>query len=362
MGRRRLLALSARPDSPGQRFRIKQWARGLGDTAGIDVVEHPFSNAALSQLLDQPGQRTRKALELARSLASYRARAPRGSFDASLIYREAVPVGPVALETKLIDLDLPLAFDLDDPIFLGNHGSAQPSLSILRSSTKWKHLSRRANIVIAINEQIAGVVGEYAPRVEVIPNALDLGRYAVTPSEERGPTCIGFSGSPSTMGSLASIAEPLRRVAAERSVVLRVMGGTCPMRSPGLPVEEVRWTAESEAAALQSFDIGVAPAFDDCWSRYKFPVKVLLYMAVGRPVLASPLGSVREIIEDGVNGLLAESTEEWVEKLLALADDPDLRKSLGRAGRRTVEQRFSLEVTMPRVSQLFSELVAGGIG
>ncbi len=66
-------------------------------------------------------------------------------------------------------------------------------------------------------------------------------------------------------------------------------------------------------------------------------------MACGLPILASDIPGNREVVEEGVNGLLFRDPAELAEKALRLAADPDLRRRLGEAGRRIAAERFSWE-------------------
>jgi len=66
-------------------------------------------------------------------------------------------------------------------------------------------------------------------------------------------------------------------------------------------------------------------------------------MACGLPVVASPVGVNREFVEEGKNGHLATSEEEWFAKLDGLIRDPGLRMSLGKAGREKVAGGYTLE-------------------
>ena len=82
------------------------------------------------------------------------------------------------------------------------------------------------------------------------------------------------------------------------------------------------------------------------------PYKILSCFAAGVPVVASRLGAVETVVRDGENGLLAG---DWAEKISMLEDEA-LRERVGRAGRRTVEEGFSLEVCYARLKALLESL------
>ena len=202
------------------------------------------------------------------------------------------------------------------------------------------------------------MLSEFSERVEVVPNVIDLDRYPVLESQSNGwVPVIGFSGSPSTMAVMKEIEEPLRELARENQFVLHVIGGPSAVRPEGVDLRELPWSCAQEAELLSDLDIGLAPAPNDAWNRFKFPVKILLYMAAARPVVASPVGSARDLIRDGENGFLASTPNEWLERLRYLLDDPDTRTRLGQEARRTVEQEYSLSALKPHVARIFTELV-----
>jgi glycosyltransferase involved in cell wall biosynthesis len=96
----------------------------------------------------------------------------------------------------------------------------------------------------------------------------------------------------------------------------------------------------------------VYPLTDDDWSRGKCGFKAIQCMSCGVPVVASAVGVNREIITDGVDSFLATTKEEWVEKLGRLIADAGLRSTMAAAGRRTIEQRYSLSVAAPRLAEV----------
>jgi len=75
--------------------------------------------------------------------------------------------------------------------------------------------------------------------------------------------------------------------------------------------------------------------------------------------VAAAVGVNREIIQDGVNGFLASTEQEWIEKLGRLLADPELRRRFGEYGRRTVEQRYSLQKHAPVLAATLRGVVAG---
>jgi len=124
------------------------------------------------------------------------------------------------------------------------------------------------------------------------------------------------------------------------------------------PVPLIRrlWNVANEMAELQSFDVGIMPLKDSPWDRGKCGFKVLQYMAVGVPSVASPIGANAEIIVDGKNGFLAGSQEEWVEKLALLIKDRGLRRQLGARGRATVEEQYSVQAIAPDLVRVIREV------
>jgi glycosyltransferase involved in cell wall biosynthesis len=124
--------------------------------------------------------------------------------------------------------------------------------------------------------------------------------------------------------------------------------GDAGFKIDGLDMEAIAWTAENEVPILQRFDIGIYPLpLDNDWVLGKSGLKALQYMAVGVPVIATAIGANYRIIQDGVTGFLVKTPEEWIAKLEYLIDHPEIRKSVGSAGRKNVEDNYSLDVNAP---------------
>ena len=88
---------------------------------------------------------------------------------------------------------------------------------------------------------------------------------------------------------------------------------------------------------------------DTEWTQYKCGLKIIQYMAAGIPAVASPVGVNSEIIRHGENGFLAGTAPQWLEILARLMEQPNLRREIGVAGRRTVEEQYSVQGQLPRL-------------
>ena len=86
---------------------------------------------------------------------------------------------------------------------------------------------------------------------------------------------------------------------------------------------------------------------DNKWTRGKCGFKAILFMSLGIPVVCSSVGANRQIIQDGVNGFLAESEDDWIRKLSLVIENQEFRQKMGLAGRKTVEEKYSLKVNSP---------------
>jgi glycosyltransferase involved in cell wall biosynthesis len=358
----RALALSPVPyEGAGCRFRIAQYAPYLR-SQGIDLEIAPFYTPEFFALVYRPGRHARKAWlfvrqALARAAICLRRPAP----DLVLIYREAMPLGPPLVERALSAAGVPLVYDFDDAVFLENTSDANKYVSALKWPQKVGAIIRRCDQVIAGNSYLADFARRHNPAVHVIPTSIDVNvfvpRRTLPPAGAR--PVIGWIGTPTTAGYLSQVTAALQALPS-RAFVFRVSGATSPMSLAGVDLENRPWSLEGEVELFNACDIGVYPLPDDEWARGKCGFKAIQFMACGVPVVVSPVGVNREIIEHGVNGLFATTTDEWTECLTRLLGDADLRQRIGAAGRRTIASRYSLDVNAPRVAEVIRQAAMRG--
>ena len=333
--------------APCQRFRIEQWARIL-ERQRVAFTFLPFATRQLDAVLYRPGFVGRKMLEVLRGLAA-RVRVVRdlARFDAVFLVREAAPIGPPVVERLIARRGVPIVYDFDDSIYLPNTSGANRIFAPLKWAPKIRTICALVQHVTVGNDYLRQFAERHARGVSVLPTTVDVERFLPrSPHQSRDRVVIGWMGSETTLPHLLMIQEALRTLAGRRPFVLHVVSSR-EVSIPGVDVRSTRWTAEGEVRDLQSFDIGIMPLPDEAWTRGKCGAKLLLYMGVGVAGIASPVGVNTEIVDDGVNGFLAKTDDEWVDKLSALIDSARLRASLGAAARRTVEARYSAQLVAP---------------
>jgi glycosyltransferase involved in cell wall biosynthesis len=96
---------------------------------------------------------------------------------------------------------------------------------------------------------------------------------------------------------------------------------------------------------LATIHIGLLPVVSDSkFNKAKSSTKLFEYMAMAKPTVSSGIGEANEIIQDGVNGLLAMTKVEFAKKMQVLIKDPLLRTRLGDSARQSIEMKYSLKV------------------
>lgn len=345
--------------APGQRVRIESWAQHL-PRHGWEVDFYPFESDELRRVLYQPGHSLAKARGMAGCYLRQLRRVYEGlEGDLIFIYREAALVGPALLERLAARLRVPLVFDLDDPTFLPYRSPTSGWFSLLKFSRKTHALFGMSDHVITINRLIGDYAAKYNPAVSVIPNYVDTEVYRPAPAAADGPVRLAWTGSLSTMANLKSIAAPLRRLQSAHRAPLRVVG-VGDLDLPGVDAEMRQWSAATEIPDLQECHVGLVPVPDHPWNSWKFFLKAVQYMALGLPVVARRIGSNSEVIQDGVNGFLVETEDEWHDRLVTLVTDPELRRRMGAAARATALEKYSVHTQIPRVAEVFERVWEGG--
>jgi len=342
------------PDTtPSQRFRIEQWMPHLS-SLGISVDLVPFADTELMSMLHKPGHHAAKALaNTRRFFRRFGDAIQTRRYDAVLIHRAACIAGPATIERLIALLGRPVIYDFDDAIFKLHTTEANRRFGWLKFPGKTRTICRLSSHVVVGNNYLADYALRYNSRVSVIPTSIDTDHYQpMLKNASSGKIVVGWTGSSTSQTHLEMFAPVVRDLLSRREVEFRVISDREPVL-PGIQYDWRPWSPETEVQNLSDLDIGIMPIPDDEWARGKCALKALQYMAMGVPTICSPVGTNSEVIQHGENGLLAASPEDWISCFEMLVDDSSLRQRLGRMGRCTVQEKYS----MNRCAELFAAVV-----
>jgi len=346
--KRRILYFSKTDSTgPSSRYRIYQLVPGL-EKAGIRVDVSPLFKRFYFTLIEQPAP-IRIPAKVFYSAWRFLLRGARlfcaGRYDKVVIEHQLFPYMPPWAERLLCLLGKRFVLEFDDAIYLTPF-----------HKNKMKALTRIAERVIVGNRFLETFARRQSSGVSVVPTVVDLTKYTLKReySLSRGGPVVGWVGLKYNFPYLQEIGDVMPEGAR-----LRVVSSSRP-KIEKTDVDFVQWSKEKEPGLIAGFDIGIMPLPDTEWARGKCGLKMLQYMAAGVPVVASSAGVNADIIEHGKNGFLADSPEEWKDALARLIESKELRESMGKAGRKTVEDAYSLDHGIELLTGIYGEAAMEG--
>ncbi len=330
--------------APSQRFRVEQYFPVL-QKAGVPYRLAPFLDEPTWQILYKGGSPVAKAWGV---IKSYLRRwktvlydVPR--YDYVFVHREAAPLGPPLVEWMVSKVwRKKMIFDFDDAIWIANTSSENSLAARLKCFWKVKYICKWSYKVAGGNDFLCNYARQSgAEQVFRIPTIVDTTRRYVPVIKDSKPLVLGWTGSHSTLKYLDMVMPVLQELEKEYDFMFQVIAD----KEPVLPLQKytfVKWNPATEIEDLAKFDIGIMPLTDDAWSEGKCGFKLIQYMGMGIPAVASPVGVNKVIVAPGVNGFMATSPEEWKTALVTLMNDAGLRKEMGVAGRNKIVAEYSL--------------------
>jgi glycosyltransferase involved in cell wall biosynthesis len=261
---------------------------------------------------------------------------------------------PLYILLYLRQLGKRVVYDFDDAVMFRN--SLSPHPYSLRRKLSFKRMLRFTDLVVAGNGFLRKEAEQYHRNVKVLPTPVDGDRYASKSYDHNGPVNIGWIGDHGSIHYMESYRDVWEEIGKRyRDVELTIICDTF-IEAKQIKVNRVPWAYETEIESLQKLDIGVMPLFNDLWSEGKCGFKIIQYLGVGVPAVCTPVGINKEVVEDGVTGFWANSSDEWVEKLSILIEDFSLRTTMGKAGREKVREGYTVQVCAPKLIAWMEEL------
>lgn len=348
-----------RPErSPGQRFRFEQYLSYL-NANGYECELSYLLNEKDDKAFYSKGNYSRKVFIYLKTLLKRMGNWFRmNNYSIIFIFRDALMTGSTFFEKRFANSKAKLIFDFDDAIWMQNVSVANKNLSFLKNSEKTSEIIKLCDLIFAGNQFLANYASDFNKNIVIVPTTIDTDIYTLQDRNKTDQTvCIGWSGSFSTIQHFETAIPALKKIKEKygNKVKFKVIGDRN-FYCAELETQGDAWIAKTEIQDLSSIDIGIMPLPDDEWAKGKCGLKGLQYMALGIPTLMSPVGVNTEIIQNGVNGYLPMTEDEWVSQISRLVDDKELRKRIGEAGRQTVIDGYSVKAWQSKYLEYFDRL------
>jgi len=202
-----------------------------------------------------------------------------------------------------------------------------------------------ASCISAGNEYLSNYAKQYNSNVFVNPTTIDTLNHhnlSLFNRIENEKTIIGWTGTHTTAKYLDFLIPIFEKLSLEFEFVFRVISNEEPAMCYD-NLQFIKWNKSTEIEDLLKFDIGVMPLSDDKWAKGKCGFKILQYMSLGIPAIASPVGMNSEIIDQGVNGFLCSSEDEWYKSLQFLLSDKINRINIRAAAIKKIQDNYSVK-------------------
>ena len=328
----RIIAITRKPESPSFEHRITRYRKGLTEY-GIELTFQTLPRSVRGQW------------QVLKDMRRY---------DGVWWHRHLLSPW---VSTRLHKGTPPIVFDFDDPLVYSARGGGQHSWS---RQILFSRMLRRSSVALAASKSLADLALPFCPSVVEIPMAVDIPTRIESPVRATNK-CLEllWLGTEKTQPYLDLIRRPLMDLGYRKDVKLRLVAHK-PMTFGDLEVDFRPWSANEQTMALQACDIGLCPMPDTVWTRGKCPYKVLQYMAHAMPWIGSAVGENRIMAGSNLKeqrGLCASSNDQWMQMLVQLTQDANLRRTLGNQSYKYVVGNHCRSILINRLAKTWRNVL-----
>jgi len=248
-----------------------------------------------------------------------------------------------------------------------------------------KIIFKLADAIVVVSNELKKYLVEQGieySKIYVVPNGVDVNKFKHYDKKEellvkfglkKDDVVIGFIGSFSHWHGLGIFFDSFERILKENeNAIFMLIGDGFDRSLLRKKIEKkslknrVIFTGLVSHRAIPDYlsiiDIVIAP-YPELEMFYFSPLKIFEYMAAAKPVVASRIGQISEIIVDGQNGFLFDSgdIDVFINILNRLIKDRKLRKMIGIKARQTVCEKYTWEINARRIAQICNNLIKSGM-
>ncbi|GAC1582901.1 MAG: hypothetical protein NVS3B18_16220 [Candidatus Dormibacteria bacterium] len=325
---------------PSSRVRVYEW---------LDRITEPADTCGyLGHHNSSPGYLARHPRAVARAETGLR-RIAAARPEQLVLHREASPLSRGAVERNLLAGAGFSVYDLDDAL-QWDHGEGGLARRWAPKAVKALLAARHADRVVAGSPVLLDWASEHNRDVVLIPSCVDPGAYRPKVGyESADPPRLGWIGSAGNERYLTLIAPALLEVHRRTGARLTLVGTMRPTLGVlEAMIDRIAWSEATEKVVLADIDLGISPMPDEPYTRGKCGYKLLQYAAVGTPLVASPIGVNRDLLERfEMPG--PTTIADWRDTIITLIEAPRAeRERIGTDARRIVQEEYSYAAWLPR--------------
>ena len=285
-------------------------------------------------------------------------------YDLLIIEYELFPFFPAIFERLLVARGRNYIVDYDDAIY---HKYDLHANALVRRLLGGKigQVMKMAETVIVCNAYLEQYAQKHNGNIVRLPTVVLPDKYKEAEKKHirqpDKPFTIGWIGSKSTSIYLLDILPAIEKFAASRDVRFNFVGFDESILTDGVKergkINTIVWSEEKEIDEILDFDVGIMPLRSDAWSQGKCGFKLVQYMSCKKPVIASPVGINVDLVEDGLNGYLAVTIDEWFDAFEKLYTDEQLRQKMAEANYAQILEQYNYQNNCDQYAQLIMEVV-----
>jgi glycosyltransferase involved in cell wall biosynthesis len=283
-------------------------------------------------------------------------------YDSVVVQKDVLPF---SLQKFLRALNSNVVFEFDDAIW-----ELPPNINKKPALIRWYYphkirlinqMIRKSKIVLVNNSYQAEYARKLNKNTAVITAPIDTDRFKPNTKYEildtKYPIVLGWIGSPTTTYMLEGLSELLVKLTKKHpNIEVHNIGGN-QIKLSGIKVMNKKWDNDNILNDLAQLDIGLMPLDNHPVNRGRLGYKMIIYMSLGIPFVAQDIGLNKTVVQNGVNGYLAGSEDDWVDKLSQLIEDNELRRKLGENGRKIAVKEYDIKKHAERYAELLYKTI-----
>lgn len=275
-------------------------------------------------------------------------------YDYVYVYREASVIGPPVFEWLISKVfRKKIIYDFDDAIWVSMASASNPGAASLKCTWKVANICRMSYIVTVGNDFLGDYARQYCKDVRLIPTVVDTElQHNILKNHEDKPLVIGWTGTYTNFHNLDSVTPVISKLEKKYEFTFLIIADKDPCFKD-INYTYIKWNLNTEISDLLKIHIGIMPLKKSDVELGKCAFKAIQYMSLGIPAVVTPVGANAVIVQNHINGIWADSPEEWYTAIEILLNNAAQRSKIGALARAHIENKYSVRATYKQFFDLF---------